>query len=103
MPPTGRYNREPMEQLPRYSEIFSQENARTERVSALDDMEITTAHTPEVNEWASTARFGLLYSSLAGGVAYALNQRLDHQGQTTLFIMVFTIGFFTSWIRTVRS
>jgi uncharacterized membrane protein len=79
-----------------------QKIVRTAFVRALDDMEITTAHTSASNEWASTARFGLLYSSLAGGVAYALNQRLDHQGQTTLFIMVFTVGFFSSCIRTMR-
>jgi hypothetical protein len=64
-------------------------------------MHATTTTASTSTDWGSTVRFGLVYSSLAGGVAYALDQRLDHSGQTTLFIMVFTIGFFTSWIRTV--
>ena len=66
-------------------------------------MDITTEAKSTTTDWASTARFGLVYSSLAGGVAYALDQRLDHNGQATLFIMVFTVGFFTSWIRTMRA
>ncbi|MCH1490092.1 MAG: hypothetical protein L7T83_06700 [Ilumatobacteraceae bacterium] len=54
------------------------------------------------HSWGSTARFGLLYSSLAGGVAYALDERLDHHGQVTLATMVFTVGFFSSWIQMMR-
>jgi len=81
----------------------SGKNARIHQLHALDGMNATTTATSTSSDWAGTARFGLLYSSLAGGVAYALDQRLDHNGQMTLFIMVFTVGFFTSWIRTMRS
>ena len=31
-----------------------------------------------------------------------LDERLDHHGQVTLATMVFTVGFFSSWIRMMR-